>query len=595
MYKTIIERIAALRHLMKEDKIDAFIIPTADPHISEYPAACWKDREWISGFTGSSGTVVITADKAGLWTDSRYFLQADEQLKNSGIDLYKMRTAGFPTIAEFLLDVLKNGQTVGLNGLTYSIADAKSLAQALSSKGIKLDSDKYLIDRLWTERPALPDGMAFEMPTELSGKDTVEKLTEIKEALHKANADCTVLSSLDEVAWTFNFRGTDVLYNPVVVSYAFISDKETVLFVNPKKLPVELSDRLTKDGVIIADYAMLTAYLKRLAAGTRVFLDCNRTNVAIGNAVKHCTIIDGISPANHLKSVKNETEINGFHNAVLKDGIALTKFFFWLEKSMANGDKVTELSASDKLTTFRAAQPLYIMNSFETISSYGAHGAIVHYEPTPETDVELKPDNLYLNDSGGQYLDGTTDITRTIALCTNPTAQMKDDYTRVLKGTIDLAKCKFPAGARGCMVDAFARKALWEGGINFTHGTGHGIGHCLNVHEGPQSIRMEENPTILKEGMVISDEPALYRTGQYGIRTENMILVKKDCETEWGQFLTFETLTLCYIDTKLIDMSLMSPDELRWLNSYHQMVYNKLSPHLNEEERAWLKDKTKEI
>ena len=596
MKTNIPERIAALREAMKQHKIDAYIIPTSDPHMSEYPADCWKYREWISGFTGSAGTVIITADKAGLWTDSRYFLQASTQLEGTGIELFKMMLPETPTIPEFLTHELKEGQTVGLNGETYSLADARSLEKALAEKEIKLNTNASLIDPIWKERPAIPEAPMFEMPIELSGKSTEDKLIDINKMLHKAGADCTILSALDEVAWTFNIRGTDVAYNPVVISYAFVSEKESVLFVNPKKIPAEIAEHLKKEGVTLADYGMLATFLSRLPEQTRVFIDSKRTNVAIYNALpKSSILIEGTSPANHLKSIKNETEIKGFRNAVLKDGIAMTKFYFWLEKMLKAGEKVTELSAAAKLTALRSEQPQYVMDSFASISSYGPHGAVVHYSPTPETDTELKTDSLYLLDSGAQYLDGTTDITRTIALCDEPSEQMKKDFTRALKGTIGIAKCKFPAGIRGCLIDAFARKALWDAGINYLHGTCHGIGHCLNVHEGPQSIRMEENPVILEPGMVMSDEPAMYRPGEYGIRTENMILIRKDSETEFGKFIGFETLTLCYIDTKLVIPSMLSVREHAWLNKYHQMVYDLVSPHLTEEEKAWLKEKTAEI
>lgn len=596
MKTNIPERIAALREAMKQHKIDAYIIPTSDPHMSEYPADCWKYREWISGFTGSAGTVIITADKAGLWTDSRYFLQASTQLEGTGIELFKMMLPETPTIPEFLTHELKEGQTVGLNGETYSLADARSLEKALAEKEIKLNTNASLIDPIWKERPAIPEAPMFEMPIELSGKSTEDKLLDINKMLHKAGADCTILSALDEVAWTFNIRGTDVAYNPVVISYAFVSEKESVLFVNPKKIPAEIAEHLKKEGVTLADYGMLATFLSRLPERTRVFIDSKRTNVAIYNALpKSSILIEGISPANHLKSIKNEAEIKGFRNAVLKDGIAMTKFYFWLEKMLKAGEKVTELSAAAKLTALRSEQPQYVMDSFASISSYGPHGAVVHYSPTPETDTELKTDSLYLLDSGAQYLDGTTDITRTIALCDEPSEQMKKDFTRALKGTIGIAKCKFPAGIRGCLIDAFARKALWDAGINYLHGTCHGIGHCLNVHEGPQSIRMEENPVILEPGMVMSDEPAMYRPVEYGIRTENMILIREDSETEFGKFLGFETLTLCYIDTKLVIPSMLSVREHAWLNKYHQMVYDLVSPHLNEEEKAWLKEKTAEI
>ncbi|CAK7054130.1 MAG: hypothetical protein PARBA_01925 [Parabacteroides sp.] len=594
MKTNISERIIALREEMAKQNIDAYIIPTSDPHMSEYPADCWKYREWISGFNGSAGTVVITANKAGLWTDSRYFLQAASQLEGSGIELYKILPET-PTIPDFLLHELSEGQTVGLNGETYSAADARVLKLKLKKKGILLKTDLSLIDPIWKDRPAIPDAPLFEMPVELSGQSTEDKLIAINDKVHEAGADCTVLSALDEVAWTFNIRGTDVTYNPVVISYAFISEKESVLFINPKKLTTEVIERLKHEGVKLADYSMIYTYLSRLPEDTVVFLDGNKTNVAIYNALPaSCTVIEDISPANHLKSIKNETEIKGFRNAVEKDGVALTKFFYWLEKELAAGEKVTELSAAFKLTELRAEQPLYIMNSFGSISSYGPNAAVVHYSPTPETDTELKRESLYLLDSGAQYMDGTTDVTRTIALG-EPTEQMKKDFTRALKGTISIAKCKFPAGIRGCLIDAFARKALWDAGINYLHGTCHGIGHCLNVHEGPQSIRMEENPVVLKPGMVMSDEPAMYRAGEYGIRTENMIVVREDSETEFGKFLSFETITLCYIDTSLVIASMLSVRELAWLNKYHQMVYEKLSPYLDEEEKAWLKHKTAEI
>ena len=596
MNTRIPERITALRELMLQNHIEAYIIPTSDPHISEYPASCWLYREWISGFTGSAGTVVVTRNKAGLWTDSRYFLQAEQQLKDTGINLYKQAIPGTPTIEMFLQGELSEGDTVGLNGDTYCYADTLSLQNNLGRKGILLDTTHAFIEQLWKDRPALPEAPVFDMPVELCGQSVEDKLLAINEQLIKAGADCTILSALDEVAWTFNIRGTDVNYNPVAVSYAFVSAEESVLFINQKKVPQEIAERLNREGVKLADYGMLGTYLSRLKDGTRVLIDSKRTNTAICNALpKSCTIVDALSPANLLKSIKNTTELEGVRKAMLRDGVALTKFFYWLENAIRNGEKVTELQASRYLTQLRSEQPLYVMDSFETISSYGANGAIVHYEPTPESDTELKTDSLYLVDSGGQYLDGTTDITRTIPLCEQPTEQMKKDFTRVLKGTIGLAKCKFPAGARGCQVDAFARKALWDAGINFLHGTGHGVGHCLNVHEGPQSIRMEENPETLQPGMVISDEPGMYRTGEYGIRIENLILVRKDSQTEFGEFYGFDTLTLCYIDTRLIIPSMLSVRERAWLNRYHQQVYEQLSPLLEEKEREWLKEKTAEI
>ena len=593
MKTNIPERIAALREAMRQQKVDAYIIPSSDPHLSEYPADRWKSREWISGFTGSAGTIVVTADKAGLWTDSRYFLQAASQLEGSGIELYKLALPETPSITEFLLHELHAGQAVGLDGQTYSAAEASALANKLSRKEIKLDTSADLIEGIWKDRPAVPGNPIFEMPEALSGASVHEKLDLINNQLRSEGADCLILAALDEIAWTFNIRGTDVTYNPVVVSYAFVSEDESVLFIKPEKLTAEITEHLKKEGVTLAEYSMIQRYLSRLPENSRVFVDMNKTNVSLYDAIPgSCTIVEGISPANHLKSIKNETEIKGFQNAVVKDGVALTKFYIWLEKQMAEGAQVTEISAAEKLTALRAEQPQYIMDSFGTICGYAEHGAIVHYSATTETDATLKPEGLLLIDSGAQYLDGTTDITRTIALG-EPTEQMKKDFTRVLKGTISLAKSKFPAGTRGSQIDILARKALWDSGINYLHGTG--IGHCLNVHEGPQSIRMEENPVTLKPGMVISDEPAMYRTGEYGIRTENMILVREDSETEFGKFLGFDTLTLCFIDTSLIIIPMLSVREHAWLNKYHQMVYDKISPFLNEEEKAWLKEKTTEI
>lgn len=592
----ILDRLAALRKSMKDAGLNAYIIPTADPHLSEYPAACWKYREWISGFTGSAGTVVVTADKAGLWTDSRYFLQAEDQLQGTGIDLYRLKIEGTPSISGFLASELKAGDKVGLNGETYSISEAEDLGLALSRSSISLDTKAMLLDEIWTDRPALPATEVWEMPVERSGRSAKEKIELICKDLKEAGADCTVLSALDEVAWTFNIRALDVQYNPVAVSYAYISTKESVLFIDASRLGADVSSMLAAQGVKVMPYEAMKEYLKNIPSDSKVLLDKAHTNVAIFDSLPAgSTVVNAISPANMLKSVKSESEIKGYRSAVLKDGIAMTRFFMWLEDAMAKGERVTELGAADKLASFRAQQPGYICDSFAPISSYGPHGAVVHYSPTPETDVELRPDSLYLLDSGGQYNDGTTDITRTIALCANPTKQMKQDFTAALRGTIGIALCRFPAGLRGCLVDAFARKALWDMGVNYLHGTCHGIGHCLNVHEGPQSIRMEENPVILRAGMVMSDEPAMYRAGEYGIRTENMVLIKEVDKTDWGSFLGFETLTLCYIDLNLVDVAALLPAEKAWLNNYHAQVYKALAPHLDEKECVWLASKTKAV
>lgn len=595
MKTNIAERIALLRESMKQQNIAAYIIPSSDPHLSEYPADCWKAREWISGFTGSAGTVVVTMNKAGLWTDSRYFLQAAKQLDGSGIELYKMGLPDTPTLQQFLLHELNEGDVAGLNGETYSAAEAASLAATLKKKGIGMDTSKDLIAGLWTDRPDLPGDPFFLLPVEYSGVAAGEKLNLINNKLRQAGADCTVLCVLDEIAWTFNIRGNDVSYNPVVVSYAFISEDETVLFVQPKKLTAETSEQLKKEGVILADYGKITSYLSRLKPGTTILVDKNKTNAALYNAIpESCTRLEAPSPVAMLKAIKNETEIKGFRNAMIKDGVAMTRFYMWLDKALAGGEKVSEMSAAEKLTAFRSEQDLYVSDSFETICGYKAHGAIVHYSATPDSDATLEKDGLLLIDSGAQYFDGTTDITRTWTLG-NPTDAEKKDFTRVLKGHISLAKCKFPQGTRGSQLDILARKALWDCGVNYLHGTGHGIGHFLNVHEGPQSIRMEENPVSLQPGMVTSNEPGLYRTDEHGIRIENLILVREDSETEFGKFYSFETLTLFPIDRNLVVVPMLSVREHAWLNKYHQTVYDTLSPYLDEEERAWLKEKTAEI
>ena len=594
--KTIIQqRISALREAMKHYNMGAYIIPSSDPHLSEYPADCWKSRQWISGFTGSAGTVVITADKAGLWTDSRYFLQAAKELEGSGIELYKMGLPETPGLPAFILRNLQENETVGLDGQTYSVADAEELNLVLKKKKITLDVSRDLIHEIWIDRPAIPGGMLFELPVEYSGKSTSDKLEAINTKLHEAGADGLVLCALDEIAWTFNIRGNDVEYNPVVVSYAFISEEETVLFILPGKITHEMSKNLQAEGVTLADYSKITSYLAKLKDKTRLYIDPKKTNFALYNALPFsCEVIEGVSPVAMLKSIKNEKEIEGFSNAMVKDGVALTRFFIWMEKSLSAGKTLTEISISEKLAEFRNKQALYVSESFETIAGYKGHGAIVHYGATPESNATLAQEGLLLIDSGAQYFDGTTDITRTIALG-EPTEAMMKDFTRVLKGHISLAKCKFPQGTRGSQLDILARKALWDNGINYMHGTGHGIGHFLNVHEGPQSIRMEENPVALQPGMVISNEPGVYRTDEYGIRIENLILVREDSETEFGKFYSFETLTLCPIDRKLIITSQLSARERAWLNKYHQRVYEKLSPFLFEEEKEWLKNKTAEL
>ena len=593
MNSTINNRIAALRAHIAQEQIQAFIIPSTDPHLSEYVAPHWQSREWISGFTGSAGTVVVTAKDAGLWTDSRYFLQAARQLEGTCITLYKEMLPETPNIPEFLSAHLQEGDCVGIDGKMFSAEEVEHLQKELKKSGIRIKSIADPMQLLWTDRPAMPLAPAFVYDTKYAGMSFTEKLPAVRQAMEAAGADSLLLSALDEIAWLLNIRGNDVHCNPVVVSYLLIEKDKVNYFVQPQKVTPELTEYFNVNGISVHPYEEIGDYLNNFNAHS-ILMNPAKTNYAIYSAIRPgCLIINGASPVALLKAIRNKQEIAGIHAAMQRDGVALVKFLKWLDEAVPAG-KETEISVDKKLHTFRAAQPLYMGESFDTIAGYKEHGAIVHYEATPETDVTLKPEGFLLLDSGAQYLDGTTDITRTIAL--GPlTEEEKTDYTLILKGHIALAMAVFPEGTRGAQLDVLARMPIWKERMNYLHGTGHGVGHFLNVHEGPQSIRMEENPVTLKPGMVISDEPAMYRTGEYGIRTENMILVREDSETEFGKFLGFDTLTLCFIDTSLIIIPMLSVREHAWLNKYHQMVYDKISPFLNEEEKAWLKEKTTEI
>ena len=582
-----------LRQAMKDKGLEAYIIPSSDPHQSEYPADRWKGRQWVSGFTGSAGTVVVTAESAGLWTDSRYFLQAEAQLADTGIELFRQGEPSTPSIATFLREELTEGDTVGFDGNCFSTAEAERLASDL--KGYLLNGKFDLFEIIWTDRPSIPTLPLFEMPETLSGASASEKIDRTRISLAQSNADSFLITALDEVAWVFNLRGTDVSCNPVGIAYGFVSPTEAVLFVDAVKVTDKVREHLTREDIVVRPYELVAEYIAALPSDARLFVDAAKMNTALTAAISaEVAIVRGLSPIALMKSCKNETEQAGFRTAHLKDGVAMTRFFRWLEQQMESGNRVTEMSASAQLTAFRAEQADYIMDSFDTICGYAGHGAIVHYKATQETDAELCSESMLLIDSGAQYADGTTDITRTIALG-EPTDAMRKDFTRVLKGMITLSKSKFPVGTRGSQLDILARKALWDAGLNYFHGTGHGVGHCLNVHEGPQSIRMDENPVALEVGMVISNEPALYRTAEYGIRTENLILVREDSKTEFGTFLSFETLTRCFIDTRLVITEMLSARELAWLNRYHEQVYDDLSPLLSPDEAAWLRERTREI
>lgn len=574
----------------------AYIITGSDAHMSEYVPERWMTRQWLSGFTGSAGTLVVTAGKAGLWTDSRYFIQAAAQIKGTGIELYRAGLPGSLSVHDFLTGELSAGYVAGVDGKSFSAADARTLNNVLSGAGIRLDASADLFDEIWDDRPGLPGRESYNMHEDIAGRTVKDKLEDIAGRLRHDGADAVLLCALDEVAWTFNIRGYDVEYTPLVMAYAFVSEKASVIFISPGKLDSETKDNLTCAGVRIEDYDSITRYLPGLSEGLRLEVDMKKTSAALFNAIpQHCRIVEGVTAVGHLKSIKNVVELDGFRNATELDGLAMTRLFIWLENGLRAGSRPTETDVARELSNFRARCRHYLSDSFRSIVGYAAHGAVVHYSATEETDAVIRPEGLLLIDSGAQYLYGTTDMTRTVSLDENPSEEAKRDFTLVLKGHISLARCKFPAGTRGSQLDAFARKALWDAGMDYGHGTGHGIGHCLCVHEGPQSIRREENPAELLPGMVLSNEPGLYREGRYGIRIENMMTVCKDCETDFGTFLRFETLTLCPIDTRLIIVSMLTGGEREWLNNYHRMVLEKLSPALDEEEQRWLRIKTQLI
>ncbi|MBS5796245.1 MAG: aminopeptidase P family protein [Dysgonomonas mossii] len=586
------KRLAALREFMGEKGLHAFIIPSTDSHLSEYPASHWASREWISGFTGSAGTVVVTREKAGLWTDSRYFLQGAKELEGADIELFKEGLPSTPSIEEWLTTELGKGEYVGIDGTVYAAKEAMNLTHKLNMKGLHLISDYDPFSKIWNDRPEIPTNPIFVLPEKYAGEAAHKKITRICDAVEKNGAESLLVASLDTIAWIFNIRGNDVKCNPVAVSYAYVSKEETVLFINPKKLTSEISDYLKAEGVTIAEYDKVFDYVSKLK--TPVCLDANKVTFKLYNTIPDgCRIIDMPSPADLMKSIKNDTEVQGIRNAMERDGVALVRFFMWLEKAVPGGN-VTEIMIPEKLVEYRSQQKNFVGESFDTISGYGPNGAIVHYHVSNESSLPVKPEGLLLVDSGAQYFDGTTDITRTLAV--GPlTDQMKKDYTMVLKGHINLATAIYPQGTRGSQLDILARKALWNEGLNYLHGTGHGIGHFLNVHEGPQNIRMNENPTTLQPGMVTSNEPGLYRAGQYGIRIENLIRTKHEMTTEFGDFYSFETLTLCPIDTTPIVKEMLTEKEIIWLNEYHKFVYDRLSPLLTEDEKQWLKEKTHEI
>lgn len=593
MRQSIKERMHALRMTFPPNYIKAFIIPSTDPHLSEYVAPHWMSREWISGFTGSAGTVVVLMNEAGLWTDSRYFLQAAKELEGSGITLYKEMLPETPSITKYLSQKLKPGESVSIDGKMFSVQQVEQMKEELAAYSLQVDLFGDPLKRIWRDRPSIPNSPAFVYDIEYAGKSCEEKVTAIRAELTKKGAYALFLSALDEIAWTLNLRGNDVHCNPVVVSYLLITQDDVIYFISPEKVTKEVNEYLKEQHVKLKNYDEVETYLNTFT-GRNILIDPKKTNFAIYSAINpKCNIIRGESPVALLKAIRNEQEIAGIHAAMQRDGVALVKFLKWLEEAVPSG-KETELSVDRKLHEFRAAQPLYMGESFDTIAGYKEHGAIVHYSATPESDVPLQPKGFLLLDSGAQYLDGTTDITRTIALG-ELTEEEKTDYTLILKGHIALAMAKFPVGTRGAQLDVLARMPIWKYGMNFLHGTGHGVGHFLSVHEGPQSIRMNENPVVLQPSMVTSNEPGVYKAGSHGIRTENLTLVCKDKEGMFGDYLKFETITLCPICKKGIVKEMLTNEEIEWLNNYHQIVYEKLSPNLNEEEKVWLQEATASI
>lgn len=588
------QRLESLREVMRREHLSAFIFPSTDAHQSEYVADHWQGRTWISGFNGSAGTAVVTMKSAALWTDSRYFLAAEEQLKGTEFQLMKLKIECTPTISEWLAQELQGENAeVGLDGMVNSYHETMGLiADLRKSGGITVRTNLDPLGLIWTDRPAIPANPVEIQPMEFAGESVASKISRIRTALRQRHADGMLISALDDIAWTLNLRGTDVHCVPVFVSYLLISSQQVSLYVDSAKINDEVKAYLTENDISLYPYNKVTEGLERYSE-YNILLDGDETSYFLWKTVKCQEIIAGNSPVPAMKAQKNDREIAGFRQAMLRDGVAMVKFLRWLKPAVEAGGQ-TEISIDRKLTSLRAEQHLFRDISFDTIAGYQAHGAIVHYEATPETDVALKPEGLILIDSGAQYQDGTTDITRTIAL--GPvTEEMKHVYTLVLKGHIQLELAKFPDGASGTQLDALARECMWREGYNYLHGTGHGVGSYLSVHEGPHQIRMEWKPTPLRAGMTVTDEPGLYLSGKFGVRIENTLLIKDYQTTEFGKFLQMESLTLCPIDLTPVDFSMLQPEEIEWLDTYHRDVFEKLSPYLEGEDLEWLREATRPV
>ncbi|MCB0661107.1 MAG: aminopeptidase P family protein [Saprospiraceae bacterium] len=593
---TIDERIIALRQAMLNAGLDAYIIPSSDPHLSEYVADHWKSREWISGFTGSAGVVVITADHAGLWTDSRYFIQAEEQLKSSAMVLHKLKIPHTPEYLTWICDTLPNGATIGYDGWMFSVGQVRSMAKSFSGKNFVLNQDHDLVSQVWTDRPSLPHHFIFDHALKFAGISREAKLSAIRSQMNDQKASAYFVSVLDEIAWLLNLRGEDVDCNPVFIAYVLVQDDNTVLFINPSKIPEGLSTTLQNAGIEIQPYDAVDTYLKEYSATNKVMVDKSTCNVYLYNCINDENRIDGQNLIAPAKAIKNQVEADNIRLVMEKDGVALVRFFRWLEHTLPQRS-IPETEVAMKLKECRKAMGDYFGESFDAIVGYKSNGAIVHYHAEPDTCADIKSEGILLIDSGGQYLNGTTDITRTIALST-PTEQQQKDYTMVLKGNLAISMAKFPKGTYGAQFDAMARQHLWRHARNYGHGTGHGVGAFLNVHEGPQSFSPTISPRTtmpVEIGTLTSNEPGLYREGKYGIRIENLVLCVPAFETEFGEFYQFETVTLFPIDTTLIDKKWLSGEEIDWLNAYHKEVLERLSPMLLPEEAEWLELKCRPI
>ena len=594
MSKETVKNLEALRSEMQRLRVDAVIIPGTDPHQSEYVSDHWKLRDWVSGFTGSNGTAVVTADSAGLWTDSRYFLQASQQLQDSGFDMHKEDVPGEESINEWIATHLPDGAILAVDGYLFSITQAAELEEVCGRNGLRFASDFDIADRVWTSgRPDRPMNKIYIHEEKYAGESAQSKIGRILDEVAKAGADSIFIPSLDEIAWTLNLRGEDVAFTPVFISYLYLSQKERVLFIDSEKTDEGIRRYLKEIDVKIKPYDEVKDYLGRISTHETIMLDPTRVSDTLGHALD-CMKVYSASPVSALKAVKNDVQINGTRKAMERDGAALVRLFMWLEKNAGTG-KYNELDVWEKGMEFRGQSDLYRGDSFGMIAGYKEHGAIVHYSASKESASTLHADGLLLIDSGAQYLDGTTDITRTLTLG-NPTADEIHDYTLVLKGHLAIARAQFPVGTRGAQLDALARIYLWEEGMSYLHGTGHGVGHFLAVHEGPQNIRLNENPTTLRPGMITSDEPGVYKAGKYGIRIENLVLTIPGVHSEeFGDFYKFEVLTLFPYDRSLIDRTMLTDAEISQVNNYHKQVYERLSPYLNNDEKQWLAEKTKEL